>query len=73
VLKADRDFTKETDAAIPEAESIAKVVVLQYLVERPLTDRSHRAMYKAPSISCWLSRSKPVKYAYFQANASSRD
>jgi len=24
-LKADRDFTKETNAAIPEAESLAKV------------------------------------------------
>jgi len=30
VLKADRDFTKETDAAIPEAESMAEVVVLQH-------------------------------------------
>ena len=26
MLKADRDFTKETDAAIPEAESMAKVL-----------------------------------------------
>jgi len=37
LLKADRDFTKETDKAIPEAESLAKVILVVGLTcnERP--------------------------------------
>jgi hypothetical protein len=33
VLKADRDFTKETDAAIPEAQSLAKVNTLSMYLD----------------------------------------
>lgn len=34
VLKAERDFTKEVDVAVPEAESLAKVShIRQYLIQ----------------------------------------
>jgi 26S proteasome regulatory subunit N5 len=31
VLKADKDFTKEADAAIPEAEKLGSVRVMAYI------------------------------------------
>lgn len=31
VLKAEKDFTKEVDKAIPEAESLANVILPRYL------------------------------------------
>jgi hypothetical protein len=37
VLKADKDFTKEVDAAIPEAEKLASVCSLALKSEAKLT------------------------------------
>jgi 26S proteasome regulatory subunit N5 len=37
VLKADKDFTKEVDAAIPEAEKLASVCSLAAESEAKLT------------------------------------
>ena len=34
VLKADKDFTKEVDAAIPEAEKLGSVRVTVHVLER---------------------------------------
>jgi len=36
VLKADKDFTKEVDAAIPEAEKLASVCLMAFKVEAKL-------------------------------------
>jgi hypothetical protein len=36
VLKADKDFSKETDAAIPEAEKLGAVCVVLYQPLRKL-------------------------------------
>jgi hypothetical protein len=37
VLKADKDFTKEVDAAIPEAEKLGSVCIMAVEVE-PVAD-----------------------------------
>lgn len=34
VLKADKDFTKETDAAIPEAEKLGEVCLMAFEADR---------------------------------------
>jgi 26S proteasome regulatory subunit N5 len=34
VLKADKDFTKEVDAAIPEAEKLGSVCIMAVEAER---------------------------------------
>jgi hypothetical protein len=33
VLKADKDFTKEADAAIPEAEKLASVCIPAHMIK----------------------------------------
>ena len=38
ILKADKDFTKEVDAALPEAEQLAKVPFTMSLSSNCITD-----------------------------------
>jgi hypothetical protein len=65
VLKADKDFTKEVDAAIPEAEKLASVCLLATRVETELT-RWIRATPKLESTSCSRLRSRLARYASTQ-------
>jgi len=62
VLKADKDFTKEVDAAIPEAEKLASVCTVAIKVEAKLIQLI-RATRKLESTSCSRSRSRPVRHA----------
>jgi hypothetical protein len=61
VLKADKDFSKETDAAIPEAEKLGAVCLDALSSWAKLTE-IHRATHKPVSTSCLHSRRRPARY-----------
>lgn len=61
VLKADKDFTKEVDQLLPEAEKLGQVGSAALLLLLELME-PHRATPKLRSRSCWCSKSKPAKY-----------
>jgi hypothetical protein len=65
VLKAEKDFSKEADAQIPEAEKLGKVAASCRLARAKLMWYS-RATHKLPSTSCFRSRRRPVRYGATQ-------
>jgi hypothetical protein len=65
-LKPEKDFSKEADKQIAEAETLAKVrskaLVLQYFSRKKLTwDAMYRAIFKRQSRSSPASRSKRAR------------
>lgn len=65
VLKAEKDFTKEADTQIPEAEKLGKVSLRQGRAGTKLI-RSLRATHKLPSTSCFRSRRRHARYILSQ-------
>lgn len=62
--KPDKDYTKEVDQQIPQAELLAKVGTHCEVHDIPIATDSavrHRPTCKVPSSSCRSSKSKPVK------------
>ena len=68
VLKAEKDFTKEADAQIPEAEKLGAVSVKYGEAGTKLT-RYSRATHKLPSTSCFRSRRRHARYGSSQEHA----
>jgi hypothetical protein len=61
-LKATKDFTKEVDSAIPEAEKLAQVHFAWRTVDGLMSDSLLRMVKrKMQSTSSWASRNKPDK------------
>lgn len=65
LLKPEKDFTKDADKLIPEAEALAKVRIAYPTTTSIMhTDFARfRPMFKVPSTSYWCWRSKPDRYA----------
>lgn len=63
VLKPEKDFSKETDKVIPEAQELAKVLPGTSAALLQLTATA-RATSKVPSRSYWYWRSRLAKYAH---------
>jgi 26S proteasome regulatory subunit N5 len=61
VLKAEKDFTKEADAQIPQAEKLGAVSYERGEAGTKLTPCS-RATHKLPSTSCFRSRRRHARY-----------
>lgn len=61
VFKADKDFTKEVDAAIPEAEKLG-AVRKNDSNSRTKVDMYRRAMHKPELNSCSRSRRRLARY-----------
>jgi hypothetical protein len=61
VLKADKDFSKETDAAIPEAEKLGAVGVIRARAVDTANSRI-RAIRKPASTTCLPSRRRRARY-----------
>lgn len=66
VLKADKDFSKEADAQIPEAEKLGSVGSDCKRGGAKLT-WSSRATHKLPSISYFRSRRRHARYGPSEA------
>lgn len=62
LLKPEKDFSKDADKLIPEAEALAKVGLRKMFQCENRANLSSRLMCKVRSISCWSWRSKHVKY-----------
>jgi hypothetical protein len=63
ILKAEKDFTKDADKLIPEAEALAKVRSCDSFDWARYTDWiMPRPMSRALSISCWRWRNKHDRY-----------
>ena len=61
LLKPEKDFTKEVDKQLPDAEKLAKVRrTVVPLRKLPRTD-ANRPTFKPPSRSSRRSRSRPDK------------
>ena len=52
IVKADKDFTKEVDAALPEAEKIAQVCSDGDPSRLSSTEGNRMAKHSKPSTSC---------------------
>jgi 26S proteasome regulatory subunit N5 len=61
VLKADKDFSKETDAAIPEAEKLGAVRVKRSRNSN-IANSNIRATRKLASTTCLPSRRRRARY-----------
>src|SRR5690242_14965220 len=61
VLKADKDFTKEADVQIPEAEKLGQVSFYHQQAGVKLI-RCSRATHKLPLTSCSRSRRRHARY-----------
>jgi 26S proteasome regulatory subunit N5 len=61
VLKADKDFSKETDAAIPEAEKLGAVGVMRS-GSGDTANSSIRATRKLESTTCLPSKRRRARY-----------
>jgi len=67
IIKAEKDFSKDADKLIPEAENLAQVYYSDYAGLDPCTNqRAFRPTSKAPSTSFLSWRSKHVKLVRLQ-------
>src|SRR2546421_10039673 len=63
IFKAEKDFTKDVDKLIPEAQELAKVWDICTALRIPCSPVfPDRPMCTPQSTSCWLSRSRPDRY-----------
>lgn len=62
LLKPEKDFSKDADKLIPEAEALAKVGFRKHHLSENKANSLSRLMCKVRSISCWSWRSKHVRY-----------
>jgi hypothetical protein len=65
LLKPEKDFTKEADKLIPEAEALAKVRLTSLGLDDNADTLFCRPMSRVPSTSCWSWRSKHDRYDLF--------
>ena len=63
ILKPEKDFTKDADKLIPEAEDLAKVRPCRLKRRAQFTDSmTPRPMSRVRLISCWRWRNKHARY-----------
>ena len=62
ILKPDKDFTKEADKQIPEAQELAKVASMHLYCPNSTDQMKFRVIYSLPSRNFLSLRSKPDRY-----------